>query len=122
MNTARYGSHRKASAEPERAPHSWPATPNSPSASGRWTTLTFTASRAVRIVEVSADRIGEIDTDGWIRPVRRPGHAHPRPAPASTSTGLVTLRVDRTMPFAEAAAAHDALASRGRRGRIVLVP
>lgn len=36
--------------------------------------------------------------------------------------GLVTLRVDRTMPFVEAAAAHDALASRGRRGRIVLVP
>ncbi|MFB0626970.1 NADP-dependent oxidoreductase [Streptomyces sp. AB3(2024)] len=36
--------------------------------------------------------------------------------------GRVTLRVDRTMPFTEAAAAHDALASRGRRGRIVLVP
>ncbi|WP_035804965.1 NADP-dependent oxidoreductase [Kitasatospora mediocidica] len=36
--------------------------------------------------------------------------------------GLVTLRVDREMPLSEAAAAHDALASRGLRGRIVLVP
>ncbi|MFI5982322.1 NADP-dependent oxidoreductase [Streptomyces sp. NPDC051555] len=36
--------------------------------------------------------------------------------------GRVSLRVDRTMPFSEAGAAHDALASRGLRGRIVLVP
>ncbi|MFE3764503.1 NADP-dependent oxidoreductase [Streptomyces sp. NPDC059104] len=41
---------------------------------------------------------------------------------ALADAGGVTLRVDRTMPFSEAAAAHDALASRGRRGRIVLVP
>ncbi|WSK73831.1 NADP-dependent oxidoreductase [Streptomyces sp. NBC_01276] len=41
---------------------------------------------------------------------------------ALADAGGVTLRVDRTMPFAEAAAAHDALASRGLRGRIVLVP
>ncbi|KIZ17532.1 NADP-dependent oxidoreductase [Streptomyces natalensis] len=41
---------------------------------------------------------------------------------ALADVGGLTLRVDRTMPFAEAAAAHDALASRGLRGRIVLVP
>ncbi|MFE9406534.1 NADP-dependent oxidoreductase [Streptomyces sp. NPDC006530] len=41
---------------------------------------------------------------------------------ALADAGGLTLRVDRTMPFAEAAAAHDALASRGLRGRIVLVP
>ncbi|MFI7301261.1 NADP-dependent oxidoreductase [Streptomyces sp. NPDC050121] len=41
---------------------------------------------------------------------------------ALADIGGLTLRVDRTMPFAEAAAAHDALASRGLRGRIVLVP
>lgn len=36
--------------------------------------------------------------------------------------GGLTLRVDRTMSFAKAAAGHDALAERGLRGRIVLVP
>ena len=41
---------------------------------------------------------------------------------ALADAGRVTLRVDRTMPFTAAAAAHDALASGGLRGRIVLVP
>ncbi|MER5728213.1 NADP-dependent oxidoreductase [Streptomyces sp. NPDC002138] len=41
---------------------------------------------------------------------------------ALADVGGLTLRVARTMPFAEAAAAHESLAARGLRGRIVLVP
>lgn len=41
---------------------------------------------------------------------------------ALADAGGLTLRVDRAMPFAQAAAAHDALAFGGLRGRIVLMP
>ncbi len=41
---------------------------------------------------------------------------------AYIAAGWLTIRVDRRLPLAEAAAAHDALASRATQGKLLLIP
>ena len=41
---------------------------------------------------------------------------------AGIAAGWLTIRVDRRLPLAEAAAAHDALASRATQGKLLLIP
>ena len=36
--------------------------------------------------------------------------------------GWLTIRIDRQMPLAQAAAAHDALAGRATAGKVLLIP
>lgn len=41
---------------------------------------------------------------------------------AGIAAGWLTIRVDRRLPLVEAAAAHDALASRATQGKLLLIP
>ena len=41
---------------------------------------------------------------------------------AGIRDGWLTIRIDRELPLAEAAAAHDALAGRATQGKVVLIP